>query len=83
MGVPPLNSSELLLPMPLQRFLPAFHPDPIVSKSVVAQMGKNLTAMQETWVQSLYQEDPGEKEMTSHSSILAGKIPATVVPGRL
>jgi len=50
MGVPPLNSSELLLPMPLQHFLLAFHPDPIVSKSLVAQMVKNLTTMQETWV---------------------------------
>ena len=50
MGVPPLNSSELLLPMSLQHFLLAFHPDPIVSKSLVAQMVKNQTAMQETWV---------------------------------
>ena len=39
--------------------------------SLVAQMVKNLLAMQETWVQSLGQEDPLEKEMTSHSSILA------------
>ena len=37
----------------------------------MAQMVKHLPAMQETWVQSLGQEDPLEKEMTTHSSILA------------
>ena len=36
---------------------------------------KNLPAMQETWVQSLGQDDPLEKEMAPHSSILAWKIP--------
>ena len=36
---------------------------------------KNLTAMQESWVQSLGQEDPLEKEMATHSSTLAWKIP--------
>ena len=36
----------------------------------MAQMKKNLPAMQETWVQSLGQEDPLEKEMATHSSIL-------------
>ena len=39
--------------------------------SLVAQMVKNPPAMQETWVQSLGQEDPLEKEMATHSSILA------------
>ena len=39
--------------------------------SLVAQMVKTLPAMQENWVQSLGQEDPLEKEMTTHSSILA------------
>ena len=39
--------------------------------------------MQETWVQSLSWEDPLEKEMAAHSSILAWKIPWTVEPGRL
>ena len=38
-------------------------------------MGKNLSAMQEKLVQSLGQEDPLEKEMATHSSILAWKIP--------
>ena len=41
-----------------------------VSASLVAQMVKNLPAMQETWVQSLGQEDSLEKEMATHSSIL-------------
>ena len=46
-------------------------------------MEKNLPAMQETWVQSLGWEDPLEKEMAAHSSILAWKIPWTEEPGRL
>ena len=40
-------------------------------------------SMQETWVQSLGQEDPLEKEMATHSSILAREIPWTEEPGRL
>ena len=51
--------------------------------SPVAQMVKNLPAMQETWVQSLGQDDPLEKKMATHSSILAGRIPWTEEPGRL
>ena len=43
--------------------------------SLVAQMVKNLLAMRETWVQSLDQEDPLEKRMATHSSILACRIP--------
>ena len=39
----------------------------------IAQMVKYLPVMQETWVQSLSQEDPLEKEMATHSSILAGE----------
>ena len=46
-------------------------------------MVKRLQAMQETWVQSLGQEDPLEKEMATHSSTLAWKIPWTEEPGRL
>ena len=42
--------------------------------SLVVQMVKNLAAMQETRVQSLWWEDPLEKEMTTHSSILAWRI---------
>ena len=51
--------------------------------SLVAQMVKNLPAMQETWVQSLGWKDPLEKEMAIHSNILAWKIPWTEEPGRL
>ena len=51
--------------------------------SLVAQSVKNLPAMQETWVQFLGWEDPLEKKMTIHSSILAGRIPWTEEPGRL
>ena len=49
----------------------------------MAQTVKNLPAMQETWVRSLGQEDPLEKEMATHSSILAWKIPWAEEPGRL
>ena len=49
--------------------------------SLVAQMVKNLPAMQETWVQSLSLEDDLKKEMAAHSSILAWKIPWTEEPG--
>ena len=45
--------------------------------SLVAQRLKRLPAMQETWVRSLGQEDPLEKEMATHSSILAWRIPWT------
>ena len=51
--------------------------------SFIAQLVKNLPAMQETWVQSLGWEDPLEKEMASHSSIFAWRIPWTEEPGRL
>ena len=44
---------------------------------------ENLPAMQETQVRSLDQEDPLEKEMTTHSSILVWKIPWTEEPGGL
>ena len=49
----------------------------------MAQRVKRLSAMQETWVRSLGWEDPLEKEMAAHSSILAWKIPRTAEPGRL
>ena len=51
--------------------------------SQVAQLVKNLPAVQETQVRSLGGEDPPEKEMATHSSILAWKIPGTEEPGRL
>ena len=49
----------------------------------MAQTVKRLPAMRETRVQSLGGEDPLEKEMATHSSILAWKIPWTEKPGRL
>ena len=49
----------------------------------MAQTVKNLPTMQETQVQSLVSEDPLEKGMTTHSSILAWRIPWTEEPGRL
>ena len=49
----------------------------------MAQLVKNPHAVQETWVQSLVWEDPLEKEMATHSSMLAWEIPWTEKPGRL
>ena len=51
--------------------------------SLVAQRVKHLPTMQETQVRSLGWEDPLEKEMATHSSTLAWKIPWTEKPGRL
>ena len=51
--------------------------------SLIAQLVKNLPAMQETWFQFLGREDPLEKEMAIYSSILAWKIPWTEEPVRL
>ena len=51
--------------------------------SLVAQRVKRLPAMQETWVRSRGQEDPLEKEMATHSSTLAWKIPWTEKPGKV
>ena len=62
---------------------PATAPHTHIRASVVAQMVKNLPAMQETQVQSLGQEDLLEKGLAAHSSILAWRIPRTEEPGRL
>ena len=51
--------------------------------SLVAQRLKSLPPMQETWVRSLGWEDPLEKEMATHSSILVWRIPWMEEPGRL
>ena len=51
--------------------------------SLVAQMVKNPPAMQETWIQSLGPEDPLEKGMATHSSVLAWRIPWTEEPHQL
>ena len=50
---------------------------------MVTQTGKNLSTVQETWVRSLGREDPLEKGMATHSSILVWKIPWTEDPGGL
>ena len=50
---------------------------------MVAQLVKNLPVVQETWVRSPGQEDPLEKEMATHFSILAWRIPWTEEPGGL
>ena len=57
--------------------------DHMTTASLVAQLVKNLPAMQETWVRSLCWEEPLEKEMATHSNILDWKIPWTKKPGRL
>ena len=58
-----------------------FHWDPRVS--LVVQKVKKLLAVQETWIQSLGQEDPLKKGMVTHSSILAWRMPWIEDPGRL
>ena len=59
-------------------------PSPCYQKaSFVAQLVKDFPAMQETQIPSLDQEDPLEKEMATHSSILAWRIPWTEEPGGL
>ena len=66
---------------PRQNLLLAEDPDQFFS--LVAQRLKCLPAMQETWVWSLGREDPLEKEMATHSSIRAWRIPWTEEPGGL
>ena len=62
----------------------SFHAPPLdFGASHVAQTVKHLPAMWETWVQSLGRGDPLEKEMATHSSTLAWKIPWTEEPGEL
>ena len=58
-------------------------PEDIWGASPVAQLVKNLPAMQETGIRSLGQEDALEKEMATHSSILAWEIPRTEESGEL
>ena len=55
----------------------------IFKASLLAQTVKNLPTVQETWIQSLGWEDPLEKKMATHSSILAWRIPCTEEPGGL
>ena len=61
-------------------FSPSFFTSPYLG---IAQMVKSLPVKWEAWVRSLGLEDPLEKEMAAHSSILAWKIPRAEEPGRL
>jgi len=67
----------------VQQSLPYMTTEKTIVTSLVAQMVKHLPIMRETQVQSLGQEDPLEKEIATHSSTLAWKIPWTEEPGRL
>ena len=68
------------LPYPCHSFNTVYQAS---NASLVAQLVKNLPAMQETWVWSLGWEDPLEKGMATHSSILSWRIPQTEEPGGL
>ena len=68
--------------MSTEGLISALHPE-LLAASLVAQMVKNLPAIQGTQVQSLGQEDPLEKGMATHSSILAWEIAWTEEPGGL
>ena len=74
-----LSSSPVLLFL----LLSGLELSSIWTLSLVAQRIKRLPAMQETQVRSLHWEDPLEKEMTTHSSILAWRIPWTEEPSGL
>ena len=82
-----LNSTSLGFILPLISIFANLYSAPFLTASwwtsLVVQMVKCLPTIQETWVQSLGWEDLLEKEMASHSSILAWKNPWTVEPGRL
>ena len=60
---------------------PVFPEVPIKRASLVAQMVKNLPAVWDTWVLSLDLEDPLEKGMATHTSILSWRLPGTGEPG--
>ena len=70
------------LPFPSPGDLPDSGTEPW-EPSMVAQTVKRLSTMRETWVRSLGQEDPLEKEIATHSSTVAWKIPWMEEPGRL
>ena len=91
-GIPP--PSQSYLPHPLQISASSniaslgmsalrIPPPDLAGVPLVAQMIKNPPAMWETWIQPLGWEDPLEKDMATHSSILAWRIPWTEEPGRL
>ena len=63
------------------KYLPESRVATLVVSVTGSSVGKNLPAVQETWVQSLGLEDPQEKEMATYSSILAWRIPQRDEPG--
>ena len=67
----------------LLQLVPAGELYTVLGTSLVAQTVKHLPTMWETWVQSLGQDDPLEKGMATHSTILAWRIPWMEEPGRL
>ena len=67
-------------PLPGGGWNDGFDPLDFNEASLVAHTVRNLHAMRETWVQSLSQEDPLQKEMTTHSTIPAWRIPWTEEP---
>ena len=75
------SRSESYLTVSLPK--PHLWPTISISASLVTQRLKRLPAMRDTWVRSLGWEDPLEKEMATHSSILAWRIPWTEEPGGL
>ena len=77
---PSLPTADLEVSTSLSLYLPTYLP---TGASLVAQMLKNLPAMQETQVQSLGREDSLEKGMATHTSILAWKTPWTEESSRL
>ena len=81
MNLPPNSEISVILILPSSTFLFSMALSLLVS--LVDQIIKNLPVMQETQVQFLVREDPLEKGMAIHSSILAWKIPWTEEPGGL
>ena len=78
LGQGPVTPIENLCPRWLEVLLCAYY-----GASLMAQLVKNLPAMQETWLPSLGWEDPLEKGMATHSNILTWRIPGTEEPGGL
>ena len=79
----PRYSSIIIQKSPNSNALSFEIPTQICCASLLAQLVQNLPAMKETWIRFLGGKDPLEKEMATHSSILAWKIPWTEEPGGL
>ena len=77
----PAAELEVINPWVLYQVDPLSEVKGFITSKLVAQMVKNLPAMQETWIQSLGQKDPLEKGMATHSRILAWRSPMGRVHG--